>query len=165
MSNRKGKKTIGEDTARKIWLAGVGAYGRAFSEAQGSISKITKSGGKVFDDLVQKGEVIETMVSIKGKDVAEDVKDMASDVMDKVGVLDMDDRIAKMRRRLKRSDDDSADVDARLDGIEAKLDTILEMLAPKKPAPKKRATRKATPKKAVKKKAVTKKTPAPKAKK
>lgn len=165
MSDRKGKKTIGEDTARKIWLAGIGAYGRAYSEAQESLSKITKSGGKVFDDLVQKGEVIETMVSIKGKDVADDIKDMASEVMDNVGVHDMDDRIAKMRRRLKRSDDDSADVEARLDSIEAKLDSLLEMLTPKKTAPKKRAARKAPSKKPPVKKARTQKTPTAKAKK
>lgn len=149
MTKGKKQKAIGEDTARKIWLAGIGAYGKAFSEAQESLSKISKGSSKVFDDLVQKGEVIETLVTIKSKDVADDVKDMAQDVMGKVGGgLDMDDRIAKMRSRLKRTDnDDVSDIDTRLDAIEAKIDTILDMLAPKKPAPKKRAPRKLTAKK------------------
>ena len=77
-SKDKKSKPLSGDTARKIWLAGIGAYGRAFSEASDQLSKVTKGGGKVFDDLVEKGEVIETMVSYKGKEIAKDT-------MDKVG--------------------------------------------------------------------------------
>lgn len=177
MANRKDKKSkpVTGDTARKIWLAGIGAYGRAFSEAQGSLAKVTKGTSKVFDDLVHKGEVIETMVTVKSKDVAEDVKDIAHDVMDKVGGLDMDERIAKMRSRLRRSDSsDMHDMETRLDGMEAKLDEILKLLKPKKPATRKPAakrtvTKKPTPKKRVPRKTpaakTAKKKPAPKAKK
>ena len=161
-------KNMGSDTARKIWLAGIGAYGKAFSEAKEGLTKVTKETSKVFDDLVEKGEMIETMVSYKSKEVAHDVKQKVGDSLD-ISKLDIDDRIAKMRARLKKSsarvglgdvfDDDDDDghgetssVAERLDKMEAKLDLILKALAPKKPAAKKRATRKPAAKKAAPKK-------------
>lgn len=145
MASRKDKdsaksKVTGGDTARKIWLAGIGAYGRAFSEAQESLSKVSAESSRVFDDLVQKGEVIETMVGIKGKEVAKDV-------MEKTGIeaLSMDDRIEKMRAKLRRTDGgDAADLEARMDIIEAKLDQILTLVTPKKPARKTAAKKPAT---------------------
>jgi polyhydroxyalkanoate synthesis regulator phasin len=148
MSSRKSKSSnkpspVSADTARRIWLAGVGAYGKAFTEAQESLSKVSASTSKVFDDLVQKGEVIETMVSIKGKDIAKDV-------MEKTGIesISMDDRIEKMRAKLRKTDGgDTHDMEARLDVIESKLDAILELVSPKKPAAKKPAKRKPAAKK------------------
>jgi len=147
MTSRKDKPSkrskpvgsMGSDAARKIWLAGIGAYGRAFSEAQEGLSKASKGTGRVFDDLVEKGEVIEAMVSYKGKE-------MAKDALGKVGSgtvvqnFDLDGRIAKMRARLKRSDhEDISSVEERLDIVEAKLDEILKALAPKKPAARKKS--------------------------
>jgi len=122
------KKSTGE-TARRIWLAGVGAYGRAFTEAQEALKDVTGSTSKVFDDLVQKGEMIETAVSMKSKQM-----------MDKAGVpsFDLDDRIQKMRSRLSRGEDvaqDLSDMDARMDAMDAKLDQILTLLQPKKDHP------------------------------
>ena len=145
MVSRKDKDTknpISGDTARKIWLAGIGAYGRAFSEAQESLSKVTSESSRVFDDLVQKGEVIETMVSIKGKGIAKDV-------MEKTGIesLSMDDRIEKMRAKLRKTDGgDVHDIEARLDAIEGKLDAVLEMLTLKKRATRKPAAKKTSAK-------------------
>ncbi len=141
MTKGKKQKTVSGDTARKIWLAGIGAYGRAFSEAQEQLTKVTKGGGKVFDDLVEKGEVIETMVSYKSKE-------MTKDVMDKVGGgFEVDERIAKMRNRLKRASDGDVDgLSDQLDRVEAKLDQMLKLLKPsprKKTAPKKKPTTKA----------------------
>ncbi len=145
MSDNKNKSG---DTARKIWLAGIGAYGRAFSEVQESLSKAGKSTSKAFDDLVQKGEVLETIVTHKGKEAFDKVSDKVGDVGDS---FDMDERIAKMRERLKRGGgDDNNDIEARLDAIEAKLDAVLKLLKPK---PRKRAAAK---KAAVRKKAAPK---------
>ncbi len=127
------------DTARKIWLAGIGAYGRAFSEVQEGLSKATKGTSKVFDDLVQKGEVLETVVTHKSKEAFDKVSDKMGDG------FDMDDRIAKMRARLKRRGDDvDMDVEDRLNAIEAKLDDVLKLLKPKKRAARKKATPKKT---------------------
>ena len=131
-SKKDEKKRSGSDTARRIWLAGIGAYGRAFSEAQEAIKDVTGEASDVFDNLVQKGEVIEMAVQSKRKNM-----------MSKVGVpdLDMSDRIEKMRSRLQRGAEsaDLSSVHERLDAIEAKLDKILAAQKPVKKPPSSRA--------------------------
>ena len=146
MADRKDKdskkaKPISSDTARRIWLAGIGAYGKAFSEAQETLSKVSGNTSKVFDELVQKGEVIETMVSINGKDIAQDV-------MEKTSVGSLDDRIEKMRAKLRRTDSgNTEELEERMDALEAKLDKIITMLEPKKPTRKAPTKRKPAAKK------------------
>lgn len=55
---------VAEDTdiARKIWLAGVGAYGRMYSETQGAVEKLATGANEAFDQLVAKGEEVEDRV-------------------------------------------------------------------------------------------------------
>jgi polyhydroxyalkanoate synthesis regulator phasin len=55
MSNDKQKAG---DVARHIWLAGVGAYGRAVEEAQGRLEKAMEP-PKLFRDLVKAGAALE----------------------------------------------------------------------------------------------------------
>jgi len=116
------------DMARKIWLAGVGAYGRAFSEAQESLAKVTDDTSRVFDDLVARGEEIEDTVEEHGRALAKRVNAPARS---------FDERIRKMRARLTADDDDNDDrlraVEARLDAIETKLDLLLAAQKPAKP--------------------------------
>ncbi len=108
------------DMARKIWLAGVGAYGRAFSEAQESLAKVTDDTSRVFDDLVARGEEIEDTVEEHGRALAKRVNAPARS---------FDERIRKMRARLTTDDDDSGErvqaLEARLGAIEEKLDLLL----------------------------------------
>ncbi|MEE9346750.1 MAG: phasin family protein [Robiginitomaculum sp.] len=142
MSKDKDSKRNTGDTARRIWLAGIGAYGRAFTETKEAIKDMSGEASEVFDDLVQKGEMFEMVIGMKSKEM-----------LDKTGVKDvkmpdihmpdlhMDKRIKKMRDRLKASagfDDDipSAGLEARMDAVEAKLDEVLALL---KPAPKAKA--------------------------
>lgn len=158
------KKRSSSETARRIWLAGIGAYGRAFTEAQEALKDVTGKGSEVFDELVQKGEMLEIVGKVKGKEM-----------LDKAAVpdfdFDLDDRIKAMRARLSRGGDSSGedDFESRLSAVEAKLDKILDLLEPKKPArkaSKKRVTttrtKKSTAKKATAKKAAPKKKPAKK---
>jgi polyhydroxyalkanoate synthesis regulator phasin len=51
-----------EDVARKIWLAGVGAYGRMFAEAQDRVEKAASSANDLFEQLVARGEALEDQV-------------------------------------------------------------------------------------------------------
>jgi poly(hydroxyalkanoate) granule-associated protein len=54
--------TTEPDIARKIWLAGVGAYGRVFTETQGALEKLAGSANETFDQLVANGEKVEDAV-------------------------------------------------------------------------------------------------------
>ncbi len=60
MSDKKDKVTDkASEFARNIWLAGVGAYGRAVDEAQSSLKKATPQPPKLFRDLVKAGAALE----------------------------------------------------------------------------------------------------------
>lgn len=48
------------DVAYKIWLAGVGAYGRAFEGAAQSAAKVAEGSSEMFEDLVKRGAKIES---------------------------------------------------------------------------------------------------------
>ncbi len=118
--------TDDKDMVRKIWLAGIGAYGRAFSEAKGAVDSLTGKSSAVFDELVQKGQVLEAV----GKYKAEELIGKGKSAVDEIKPdLDIDDRIAKMRARLSGKAQSSADhLSDRVDAIEAKLELILAKL-------------------------------------
>lgn len=124
------------DTARKIWLAGIGAYGRAFSEAQESIAKITGESAKIFDELVAKGEAIERKMEAQGRKVAAQVAP---------GGLPLDERIRRMRERIGLGDDRGA-LEEELRALDARLTRVEEdlrrLVAPKKPPVRRKAKKK-----------------------
>jgi hypothetical protein len=58
--NDKNKVTDkASEIAKNIWLAGVGAYGRAVDEAQGRLEKAGVEPPKLFRDLVKAGAALE----------------------------------------------------------------------------------------------------------
>ena len=58
MSDDKGNVSDkASEIAKNIWLAGLGAYGKAFDEAQDRLDKVSKEPPRLFKDLVKKGEV------------------------------------------------------------------------------------------------------------
>jgi len=130
--DKKSTQRTNTETARRIWLAGIGAYGRAFTEAQEAIKDVTGKSSEIFDELVQKGTMIEKVVEIKSKDMM----DKASLPNFDMPNLDIDERIKAMRSRLTRGDDSYSALETRLDTIEAKLDKLLTILEPKKPVKK-----------------------------
>ncbi len=133
-----------KDTIRKIWLAGIGAYGRAVTEAKGAVDTLAGKGSDVFDELVQKGEMLETVGKYKASELVGKGKAAVEDIKPD---FDMDERIAKMRARLSGAAEKRDDrLAARVDQLEAKLDAILEKLDVGEAAPKKKApARKAKP--------------------
>jgi len=136
------------ETARRIWLAGIGAYGRALTEAKGAVDDLSGKSSEVFEGLVQKGEMLEKVVEHKGKEM-----------LDKSGIKDFDinDRIKNMRERLSGGKEDRvSELEAQVSELNAKLDALLKAQA--KPTRKTPAKRKTTTKRTT-----TKKTP-PKAK-
>lgn len=148
-----------KDTIRKIWLAGIGAYGRAITEAKGAVDSLAGKSSEVFDELVQKGEMLETVGKFKAGELVGKGKAAVEDIKPD---FEIDDRIAKMRAKLSGATEKRDDrLSARVDQLEAKLDAILEKLDMGDAAPKKKPSApKAKP--ASKKKMTTQKTAAKK---
>ncbi|MBX3479039.1 MAG: phasin family protein [Caulobacter sp.] len=92
------------DIARKIWLAGVGAYGRAFTEARDSAEKLAQGATEAFDQLVAKGEEVEDVVRDRiakapaGKKVVSMVGDLTKQSKERRTALE--ERIGKVRKSL-----------------------------------------------------------------
>ncbi len=78
--------TTETDIARKIWLAGVGAYGRVFAETQGALGKLAGSANETFDQLVANGEKVEDAVRARiaksGPEVERIVANVSKQVKD-----------------------------------------------------------------------------------
>lgn len=105
----KGKVTEAEDFARKIWLAGLGAYGKSFDEAQGQYEKLTTEAGRVFEDLVEKGESLETEAKAKIK-----------------SKTNVEVRVAEVRRKLGL---DKAGSEDKVEELSAKIDALTDAVA------------------------------------
>eukprot|EP01013_Petalomonas_cantuscygni_P016799 TRINITY_DN33858_c0_g1_i1.p1 TRINITY_DN33858_c0_g1~~TRINITY_DN33858_c0_g1_i1.p1 ORF type:complete len:329 (-),score=96.96 TRINITY_DN33858_c0_g1_i1:1038-1985(-) len=56
------------DMAHKIWLAGVGAYGKAYDKAIANTKTFNKQSTELFEDLVKRGEAIEQDVRARVQD-------------------------------------------------------------------------------------------------
>ena len=95
-----------EEFARKIWLAGLGAYGKSIDEVQGRYEKLNTEANKVFDELVTKGEKLEG--DAKGK------------LKEKTNI---DARVAEVRSKLgldKQSNDEKiAELSSKIDALTA----------------------------------------------
>ena len=145
------------EIAKNIWLAGVGAYGKAADEAQERLEKAGVETPKLFRDLVKAGTALE-------EGAREGLK--STKLASKSSV---EDRINKVRenfnlQRFGRSDELS-DLEAKVDLISKKLDLLATALTESGTikVPTKPARKKAAPKKVTRRKTATKKT-APKKK-
>lgn len=123
------------ETAKNIWLAGLGAYGKAIDEAQeqyGKVSeKVNKESSRLFDELVAKGKKLENETSEKLHDAKEKTE------------TSLEERIAQVKESLKYTSTSS-----QLEEINEKLDKVLAAVAPKKAPAKKKAASASTAKKA-----------------
>ena len=161
MSDEKSKVTDkASEIAKNIWLAGVGAYGKAVDEAQGSIKKHTPEPPKLFRDLVKAGAALEEEASEARAAAKSSVEE----------------RIAKVRenfhnQRIARIED-LTELNRKVDALTRKVDALTraldELPGPKrKPAAKKTPARQKAPakKKAAAKKKATARKKAPAARK
>lgn len=124
------------DTAKSIWLAGLGAYGKAFDEAVSQYGKVSKETTKLFDELVEKGRKLDTESYSKLNEAK--AKTTAT----------IEDRINKVRSSVNlgslsigHSDAGKLEeLNAKVDVLSEKLDALLDSLAVKaKPAAKTRS--------------------------
>jgi hypothetical protein len=105
----KGKVTEAEEFARKIWLAGLGAYGKSYDEAQGRYEKLSVEAGKMFEDLVAKGENLESEAKDKIKEKT-NVEERVSEVRKKLGL-------------------DKVTADEKVEELSAKIDALTDAVA------------------------------------
>ena len=140
MSDDKGNVSDkASEIAKNIWLAGLGAYGKAFDEAQGRLDKVSKEPPRLFKDLVRKGAEFE-----------DEVRDSLASIR-KTSTSSVEERIRKVRENFNLSltsrGTDLAEINAKLDTLTAKVDALARTLAAQQKASKK-APRGATPRKA-----------------
>jgi poly(hydroxyalkanoate) granule-associated protein len=141
-------KRLGE-SAQQVWLAGVGAFGRAQAE-----------GGKLFETLVKEGLTLEQStrkLAGGGVDAVRDVvenrvgqaRERAADTWDRLEKV-FEDRVQRALRRLEvPSRDDLGTLVDRVDALNAELRNLgagRARPAPAKPAAAKKTAKRAAPK-------------------
>jgi poly(hydroxyalkanoate) granule-associated protein len=150
------------DSAREIWLAGLGA----FSFAQNESGKIIEQGNKLFEKLVSEGVKLEkktrnvaesTVGGIKGEVESKvgAVRKQAVDNWDKLENI-FEDRVARVLGQLGvPTAEDVNKLSARVQTLSSKVTTMAKTAKPK-PAAKKPAAKKAPAKKPAAKKPAAK---------
>ena len=118
MSKQDNSPEKNSDIARNIWLAGLGAYGRAFDEAMNRYEQASKDTPKLFMELVKRGEQLET--TTRNKVIPKELSRPASS---------LEERLRRVRQNLglgtlvARQDIDR--LEQKLDALEAKMDRLL----------------------------------------
>jgi predicted nucleic acid-binding Zn-ribbon protein len=124
------------DLAKSIWLAGLGAYGKAFDEAQGRYEKVSKETSRMFDELV-----------VKGKKLEDDTSGKLHDAKEK-STSTLDERITKVRQSLGfgefSKDAKIDDLSAKVEELSHKLDQVLKAVGETEQKPKAARSRSAS---------------------
>ena len=114
------------DVAKSIWLAGLGAYGKAFDEAVNQYGKVSKETTKMFDDLVEVGRKLDSeshakLTKAKSQTTAS-IEERINKVRGSVNLsaLSLGGDSAKIEELNSKIDVLSEKLDALLDGIPAK---------------------------------------------
>lgn len=105
----KEKFDVAEDVARKIWLAGLGAYGKSVDGVQGQVEKVNADSNRIFNELVAKGEALEGEAKTK-------IKEKAA----------VDQRIADVRKKLGLDKSEDSD---KINELSKKIDDLTEIVA------------------------------------
>lgn len=107
------------DIAKNIWLAGLGAYGKAFDEAHERYEKVSKDTSRLFDDLVAKGKKLEDVTTDKLSSARSSTS------------TSLEDRIAKVRHSLGFGQPSAEDLARQIEQLNDKLDLIIETIGAK----------------------------------
>ena len=138
------------DIARKIWLAGVGAYGRMFAETQGALEKLAGSANETFDQLVANGEKTEDAVRARIAKSGPGAKRIIDTVSKQVQELRegrrmaLDARIGQVRKTVSETlaPFNVAALAKSVERLSAQVDSLSAEVARLKAAKTKRATNK-----------------------
>ena len=147
MSDEKGKVADkASEIAKNIWLAGVGAYGKAAGEAQDRLEKAGVETPKLFKDLVKAGAALESEAK-KGISAGQSASNSVEERINRV-------RENFSLNRLGRTDE-ATSLHAKVDLLSMKIDLLTNALAEqglikapttgRKPAAKKKVAAKRKP--------------------
>lgn len=115
-----------ETVARKIWLAGLGAYGKSIEDAHGQIDKASQEASKFFHDLVNKGQSIEDHSREALRERLSEARDRISEARERISeaagsnTRTVEEMIGRVRERM--GVDDS--VHARLDALARQVSAL-----------------------------------------
>lgn len=118
----------GETVARKIWLAGLGAYGKSVEDAHGQIDKASQEASKFFHDLVNKGQSIEDHSREALKDRISEAKGMISEARERISeaagsnTRSVEEMIGRVRERMGVDDA----VHTRLDALARQVNALAQ---------------------------------------
>lgn len=108
------------EIAKNIWLAGLGAYGKAFDDAQDRIDRAAKEPPRLFRELVEKGSKIE-----------DEVRDSLSHIR-KSSAESVEERINRVRESFSFNlpgGQELAEINRKLDELSAKVDALTAAMA------------------------------------
>jgi polyhydroxyalkanoate synthesis regulator phasin len=112
----KENATVAQETARKVFLAGLGAYGKSFEEAKGRFETLSTDSNKIFADLVKKGESLEAEGKSKFDDALTKVTAKA----------DLNNRVVALRSKLGL---DQNEADIKIEELNTKIDALTKAVA------------------------------------
>lgn len=116
----------GLDVAHKIWLAGVGAYGKAYDVATEGVGKVSGQGEVLFEDLVARGEEIES--DVRARLNSNSAIARMSEQMSRVA-----EEAAKVRGRVKEATEEATEAVSKFqeeqrERLEARMERMREAL-------------------------------------
>ena len=112
-----------ESLARRIWLAGLGAYGQSLEDAQQHLDRAGGEASRLFQDLVEKGQRIEEQ-SRSG--IRKSIDDARSAISDHVGSNARS--VEEMIRRVRDKVGLDAALTGRLDALARRVDGLAQAL-------------------------------------
>jgi len=156
MSDIKKTTEKTEEITRKIWLAGLGAYGQGLDNIQQGYEKMNDQARDFFEELVARGEKLEKETKNGVKTTSKKIREQA----DKNKEM-FSEQFSELREKMSSNISvPSFDKDELLEELHAKISKLTDTLSKLiKPA----ASKKAPVKKAAAKKPAVKKAPAKKA--
>lgn len=128
------------DVARRIWLAGVGAYGQAVDDAQETVNRVTKETGHMFEELVSKGVALESRLSDSGVPTRKEAMQSVEDRLDRMrGLLGLKMLDRDQASEIKKLSTQIEKLSAKVDALTAKSPGSAKPAAKAKAAPKSKA--------------------------
>jgi hypothetical protein len=127
-----------EGVARRIWLAGLGAYGKRIEDAQEQWSKAGDETSRRFQELVDKGQQIEAQSAAVLKKGLSSARGKLSQARERLGEASaentrpVEEMIARVRRRIGLDESGAqARIDALTGQVHALAQTVSRLTEPK----------------------------------